>query len=110
MRHAHPSEQLLQLALRRHALRAGQVAQRPTNGERLAETGGREKALAANVILALPPNVGQTFPFMHCHGSPSAQRGVPKEGEPMPFERLVNDGPLEAFRVARPEAVGLETC
>lgn len=28
----------------------------------------------------------------------------------MPLERLVNEGPLEAFRVARPEAVGLETC
>ena len=54
-------------------------------------------------------SIGTDFPFMHCSGSPSAQRGLPKEGEPTPFERLVNNGSLEAFRVARPEAVGLET-
>src|SRR3954471_18125141 len=44
--------------------------------------------------------------FCHsCIGSPSCPKGAFPEGEPMPFDRALHAGSLEALRVTRPEAV-----
>jgi len=58
-----------------------------------------------HVILALPPNVGQTLPFMHTSVLLPAPRGLPGRRTYHALTDSVHAGSLEALRVTRPEAV-----
>ncbi len=58
------------------------------------------------MVLAVPPHMGQILPLMH--RLPLLPERAFPEVEPMPFPTPMHAGSLEALRVTRPEAVGLE--
>src|SRR5512133_3246834 len=51
-----------------------------------------------DVVLAVPPHMGQVLPLVH-------RLPLLPEGEPMPSDEAMHAGSLEALRVTRPEAV-----
>jgi hypothetical protein len=59
------------------------------------------------VVLALPPHMGQSLPLVHKLFLP-APSGLPGRRSLCHFLEGMHAGSLEALRVARPEAVGLE--
>src|SRR5512133_2366558 len=56
-----------------------------------------------DVVLAVPPHMGQVLPLVH-RLPHQPERAFP-EGEPMPLSGAMHAGSLEALRVTRPEAV-----
>src|SRR5512142_3074916 len=56
-----------------------------------------------DVVLAVPPHMGQVTPLVHRLALQPV--GAFPEGEPMPFDDPRHAGSLEALRVTRPEAV-----
>src|SRR5512142_2524610 len=56
-----------------------------------------------DVVLAVPPHMGQVLPLVH--RLPLLPEGAFPEGEPMPSDEAMHAGSLEALRVTRPEAV-----
>ncbi len=56
-----------------------------------------------DVVLAVPPHMGQILPLVHRLAL--QPEGAFPGGEPMPFGDPMHAGALEALRVTRPEAV-----
>src|SRR3954451_16507349 len=56
-----------------------------------------------DVVLAVPPHMGQVLPLVHRLALQPV--GAFPGGEPMPLAGAMHAGSLEALRVARPEAV-----